>query len=405
MGGGLREDVRSTENEGSLRLIKEPVTAGGRREWKADASRVNAMGLTRHELEEEMQASGHRRFRAEQIWKWMYQKGEYDITKMTDISKKDHNSLKGRFRLFPDLTAEDHISEDGTRKWRLGLRDGKSVESVYIPGWILDEEEGKESRRGAVCVSSQVGCTLQCKFCHTGTMNKKILRNLSTSEIIAQIMLVKNSLGDFEQEDVRANNSVTHLVFMGMGEPLYNYRNVKQAVDILVENDGLRLSRRRITLSTAGVVPGILKMAKDNFDVRLAISLHAPNNELRSQLMDINRSFPIEELMDACVAYGSRSAKRITFEYVMLDGLNDSLHHAEALLDLLLSYKIYSFVNLIPFNPWPGSAYQPSSNNRIHAFHKVLDEAETSLVRCAVRWPRGRDIGAACGQLATPSSN
>uniref|UniRef100_A0A7S2TSY3 Radical SAM core domain-containing protein n=1 Tax=Lotharella oceanica TaxID=641309 RepID=A0A7S2TSY3_9EUKA len=232
-------------------------------------------------------------------------------------------------------------------------------------------------------------------------MPKKILRNLTTTEILAQIMVAKESLGDFEHDDVYANRRVTHLVFMGMGEPLYNYHNLRQAIEILRENDGLRLSKRRMTVSTAGVVPGILNMVRDNLDVNLAVSLHAPNDALRSQLMDVNKLFPIKDLMEACVAFGSRPAKRITFEYVMLNGVNDRFEDAEELYQLLHENKIHSFVNLIPFNPWPGSSFSTSSNNRVHAFHRVLDEKNDPMVRCAVRWPKGRDIGAACGQLAT----
>jgi len=378
-----------------------PATAGGRRAWKREA--IEAMGLTLSEFREEMKLVGHKPFRADQIWKWIYQKGEYNVKNMTNIASRDHDSLSERFRLHPDIIPHPFVSEDGTRKWRLELDDGKSVETVYIPGWVLDEEEGK-ARRGAVCVSSQVGCTLKCKFCHTGSMDKKILRNLSASEIISQIMCAKSHLGDWDHDDVyAANRSVTHLVFMGMGEPLYNYHNVRQAIGILTENDGLRFSKRRITLSTSGVVPGIANMARDGVDVLLAVSLHAPDNALRSSIMDINRMFPIEDLMAACVDFGSKPAKRITFEYVMLDGVNDSLAHAEQLAELLLRYKIHAFVNLIPFNPWPGSPYKTSSNNRVHAFLKVLEGYDDPLLRAAVRWPKGRDIGAACGQLATPS--
>eukprot|EP00466_Bigelowiella_natans_P000355 jgi/Bigna1/125667/aug1.1_g375 len=291
------------------------------------------MGLTLSEFREEMKLVGHKPFRADQIWKWIYQKGEYNVKNMTNIASRDHDSLSERFRLHPDIIPHPFVSEDGTRKWRLELDDGKSVETVYIPGWVLDEE---------------VGCTLKCKFCHTGSMDKKILRNLSASEIISQIMCAKSHLG------------IANMA--------------RDGVDVLLANFSMLLVLSLLFLPSLQLLS--------------TVSLHAPDNALRSSIMDINRMFPIEV---RCLVTAA------TAKYVMLDGVNDSLAHAEQLAELLLRYKIHAFVNLIPFNPWPGSPYKTSSNNR------VLEGYNDPLLRAAVRWPKGRDIGAACGQLATPS--
>ncbi len=369
-------------------------------------------GLSRADLALELEAMRLRPFRANQVWKWLYLHGAKSFHDMTDVGKEDRSRLEGRFEI-AQRGGEDtsglsrHCSRDGTEKWRISTDDGRAIESVYIPGGIDDGngDAAVESNRGALCISSQVGCTLSCKFCHTGTMDKKLLRNLSTWEIMSQLATVKRELGDWDLDDQFKSRKITHIVFMGMGEPLYNFRNVKSAIEIMLDMDGLNLSRRKITLSTAGVVPGIKKLAEADLRVSLAISLHAVDCELRSKIMDVNKRFPVASLLDACVEYGSKSSQRITFEYVLLEGVNDSDEHARELADTLIGRGIYSFVNLIPFNPWPGSFFVPPSNNRVRKFLEILEATDTNLLRAAVRWPRGRDIGAACGQLATTAQD
>jgi 23S rRNA (adenine2503-C2)-methyltransferase len=336
------------------------------------------------------------RMRARQLWHWIYFRGATDFDRMTNVSKDLRAALAAHFTLQrPEVVAEQ-VSEDGTRKWLLrfparGAGRPVEVETVYIP------EEG----RGTLCVSSQVGCTLNCTFCHTGT--QKLVRNLTAGEILGQILMARERLGDFpggsRPDDgglvpSGETRAITNIVMMGMGEPLYNYDNVKQALLIASAGDGMSLSKRRITLSTSGVVPFIEPTGRE-IDVMLAISLHATNNDLRDVLVPINKKWPLEELLEACRNYpGLSNARRITFDYVMLDGINDSDAEARELVRLLAG--IPAKINLIPFNPWPGTNYDCSSSSRIEKFADIVNRAGYAS---PVRTPRGRDILAACGQL------
>lgn len=335
-----------------------------------------------------------RRMRAAQLWNWLYLRGVDDFTSMSNMSKALREDLAAAFSIArPQLIAEQ-ISEDGTRKWLMrfpprGAGQPVDIETVYIP------EEG----RGTLCVSSQVGCTLTCTFCHTGT--QKLVRNLTSEEVLAQILVARDRLGDFPNRDTpqgavvpNEGRLVTNVVMMGMGEPLYNFDNVKQALLIASDGEGLSLSKRRITLSTSGIVPMIPKTG-DEIGVMLAISLHAVRDDLRDVLVPINKKYPLKELLDACRAYpGLSNAKRITFEYVMLKGVNDSLSEARDLVRLLKG--IPAKINLIPFNPWPGTDYECSDWEQIERFADVVNRAGYAS---PIRTPRGRDILAACGQL------
>ncbi|HEX5691295.1 MAG TPA: 23S rRNA (adenine(2503)-C(2))-methyltransferase RlmN, partial [Roseiflexaceae bacterium] len=305
---------------------------------------------------------------------------------MTNIAKKARETLEAHFRIGRPHIALQQQSSDGTRKWLMRLADGNEIESVYIP----------EDDRGAVCISSQVGCTLTCSFCHTGTM--KLVRNLSAGEIVGQFMAARDSYGEWPSPTGEADRLLSNIVMMGMGEPLYNFDNVAAALKIAMDDQGIALSRRRITLSTSGVVP-MMQRCGEELNVNLAVSLHAVTDELRNELVPINRKWPIAELLDACRAYpGAKNARRITFEYVMLKGLNDSDADAHELVRLLKD--IPAKINLIPFNAWPGAPYECSSNNRIHRFAEILNQANLAA---PVRTPRGRDILAACGQLKSAS--
>ncbi len=322
-------------------------------------------------------------FRVKQIWHWLYFHGVTDISEMTSLSMKFREDLKKIFKLKrPELNKEQY-SSDGTIKWLIKLDDGNLVETVYIP----------EDNRGTLCVSSQVGCTLNCKFCHTGT--QKLVKNLSTEEIVSQLMIARDQLNDWSTNE---NRKISNIVFMGMGEPLYNYESVKKSVQIFSDQEGIKLSSKRITLSTSGIVPQILEWGKV-VDTVLAISLHATNDELRNEIVPINKKYPLEQLIQACRDYPrSRNSRRITFEYVMLKGVNDSLDDAQALVDLIEG--IPSKINLIPFNPWPNSPYECSSNNQIKKFGDFINNAGYSS---PVRKTRGQDIMAACGQLKSDS--
>lgn len=325
------------------------------------------------------------RMRASQLWRWIYQAGVRDFEAMTDISKEMRSALAEHFTLMRPEMIERQVSTDGTRKYLLRMGPGIEVECVFIPG---------VGRAGALCVSSQVGCTLNCTFCHTGTQN--LVRNLTATEIVAQVLTVKDDLEEWPSD--REDRNLSNIVFMGMGEPLYNLDHVADAIDMISDGEGISLSRRRITVSTSGVVPEMARLGKDT-SAMLAISLHATNDELRDELVPINRKYPIAELLDACRDYpGASNARRITFEYVMLKGVNDTDEEARGLVRLLKG--IPAKINLIPFNPWPGSPYECSSWARIEAFADIVNRAGYAS---PIRTPRGRDIFAACGQLKSES--
>ncbi len=355
-------------------------------------AKPSLVGLSRAELSERLGSIGvpekQRKMRAQQLWHWMYVRGAQTFADMTNVSKDMRAELEQHFTVDRPEVVTEQISNDGTRKWLLrlpgdGVGRAHEVECVYIP----------ETDRGTLCVSSQVGCTLNCSFCHTGT--QRLVRNLTAGEIVGQIMVARDRLNDWiDRETPNGNRLVTNIVMMGMGEPLYNFDAVRDALLIVSDNEGIGISRRRITLSTSGVVPNIARTG-DEIGVMLAISLHAVRDELRNELVPLNRKYPIKELLDACRAYpGSSNSRRITFEYVMLKGVNDSLDDARLLVKLLKG--IPAKINLIPFNPWPGSKYECSDWDQIEKFSEYVFNAGYSS---PVRTPRGRDILAACGQL------
>ncbi len=344
----------------------------------------NLVGLSRDELQAEMLAVGEKAFRAKQVWHWIYHQGETDFDKMTTLSKQAREKLAQHYVVARSQIAENLLSQDKSRKWLLRLDDGNEVEMVFIP----------EDDRGAVCVSSQVGCTLNCKFCNTGT--QRLVRNLTSQEIVSQFMIARDTYGEWPSPV--GERLLSNIVLMGMGEPLYNFDEVAKALKIIMDGEGIALSKRRITLSTAGVVPEI-KRCGEELGVNLAVSLHAATDELRNEIMPINKKYPLEQLMDACRNYpGASNARRITFEYAMLKGINDSLDDAKALVKLVegLPCKF----NLIPFNSWPGVAYECASGNAMHRFSNYLNDAGYSA---PIRVSRGRDIMAACGQLKSES--
>ena len=350
--------------------------------------RRDLVGLSREELAAEMVTIGEKPFRAKQLWHWIYHQGVTDFSRMPSIAKTMQAKLAEKFVVGRPGVTTEQTSTDGTRKWVFAFRDDQKVETVYIP----DQEED----RGAVCISTQVGCTLSCKFCHTGT--QKLVRNLGAAEIVGQFMAARDSYNEWPTPTDGSPRLLSNIVIMGMGEPLYNYENVAKAMRIIMDNEGIALSRRRITLSTSGVVPMMDKCGAE-LNVGLAVSLHAVRNDIRDEIVPLNRKYPIEELMAACRRYPAASnARRITFEYVMLKGINDSEADARELVRLLDG--IPAKVNLIPFNPWPGSPYETSSNNAIHRFARIVQDAGFAS---PIRAPRGRDILAACGQLKTES--
>jgi 23S rRNA (adenine2503-C2)-methyltransferase len=337
--------------------------------------------LIAHDLVEEKKA----KMRAEQLWRWIYHHGVTDFDEMTNVSKTLRETLKAKFTLARPEITERQVSVDGTRKYLIKLESGIEVETVFIPG---------VGRSGALCVSSQVGCTLNCTFCHTGT--QPLVRNLTAAEIVTQVMIARDDLGEWPTSN--EDRQITNIVFMGMGEPLYTLDTVSDAIDVISDHEGIGIGRRRITVSTSGVVPKIPELG-ERTKAMLAISLHATNDELRNELVPLNKKYPIAELMDAIRAYPDLSnAKRVTFEYVMLKGVNDSLAEARALVKLLRG--IPSKINLIPFNPWPGSPYECSDWDQIEAFADVVNKAGYAS---PIRTPRGRDIFAACGQLKSES--
>lgn len=371
-------------------------------ESPAHSSKINLIGLDRSELRSALVDAGvpekQARMRASQLWQWIYWYGHQDFSAMSNIAKPLRQMLAEKFTLQRPHLVEEQSSQDGTRKWLFrfpsrGAGQPVEVETVYIP----------ESDRGTLCISSQVGCTLTCTFCHTGT--QKLVRNLTAEEILMQLIVARDRLGDFPDAEAtgegfvpEGDRKVTNIVMMGMGEPLFNFEHVKKALLIASDNEGLSLSKRRITLSTSGVVPGIERTGSE-IGCMLAISLHATRDELRDEIVPINKKYPIAELLDACRAYpGLSNAKRITFEYVMLKSVNDSLTDAKELVQLLKG--IPAKINLIPFNPWPGSAYECSDWEQIEKF---ADFVNANGYASPIRTPRGRDILAACGQLKSES--
>ena len=349
---------------------------------------VNIVGLTRDQLRTALIAAGtpekQAKMRVGQIWQWVYYWGVRDFAAMTNLAKDYRALLAARFVVALPEVVSRQISADGTRKYLVRIAGGHEVEVVYIP------EEG----RGTLCISSQVGCTLTCSFCHTGT--QKLVRNLTAGEIVGQVMLARDDLGEWPEpgEGAGADRLVSNVVLMGMGEPLYNFDNVRDAMKIVMDGEGIALGRRRITLSTSGVVPEIARTATE-IGCLLAVSFHATTDAVRDQLVPINKRWNIATLLDALRAYpGLSNSERITFEYVMLDGVNDSKEDAHRLVELLRG--IPAKVNLIPFNEWPGAPYKRSSGNRIHAFADIIHNAGYAS---PIRTPRGEDIMAACGQL------
>ena len=357
---------------------------------KMSAGITNLVGLSREELRAALVNAGttdkQAKMRAGQIWQWIYQKGVREFEQMTNLAKDYRIFLASNFTIsIPEIVSKQ-VSIDGTRKYLLRIAGGHEVETVYIP----------EKDRGTLCISSQVGCTLTCSFCHTGT--QKLVRNLTAAEIIGQVMLARDDLGEWPEAGVKnpPNQArlLSNIVLMGMGEPLYNFENVRDAMKIAMDPEGISLSRRRITLSTSGVVPEIARTATE-IGCLLAISFHATTDEIRNKLVPINKRWNLEVLLDALREYPKVSnSERITFEYVMLKGVNDTDEDAYRLVELIKG--IPAKVNLIPFNPWPGAPYERSSNNRIRAFSEIVYQAGYAS---PVRKPRGEDIFAACGQL------
>ena len=347
-----------------------------------DNKEVSLVGLTREEIKDSLIKfdipNQQINMRVNQIWGWIYNKGISSIDEMTTLSLGLREELKKYHNLDRPVISDEQTSEDGTKKWLLKFNDGSEIETVFIP----DDE------RGTLCVSSQVGCTLNCTFCHTGT--QRLVRNLSSQEIISQVVVAKDSLQEWCEEP----RKITNIVMMGMGEPLYNFEAVRDGILTMSDDAGLSISKRKITLSTSGIVPKI-KMAGDEIGSMLAISLHATNNDLRNEIVPINKKYPIEELLEACRNYpGLSNSKRITFEYVMLKGVNDSEAEARDLVKLISG--IPAKINLIPFNSWPGSSYECSDWDQIEKFGDIVNRGGYAS---PIRMPRGEDISAACGQL------
>tara|TARA_B100001057_G_scaffold399751_1_gene410735 strand:+ start:962 stop:2104 length:1143 start_codon:yes stop_codon:yes gene_type:complete len=343
---------------------------------------VSLVGLTREEIKDllikfdipDQQIN----MRVNQIWGWIYNKGVNSIDDMTTLSLGLREELKKHHNLDRPVISDEQTSEDGTKKWLLKFNDGSEIETVFIP----------DNERGTLCISSQVGCTLNCTFCHTGT--QRLVRNLSSQEIISQVVVAKDSLKEWQEEP----RKITNIVMMGMGEPLYNFEGVRDGIHTMSDDAGLSISKRKITLSTSGIVPKI-KMAGDEIGSMLAISLHATNNDLRNEIVPINKKYPIEELLEACRNYpGLSNSKRITFEYVMLKDVNDSEAEARDLVKLISG--IPAKINLIPFNSWPGSSYECSDWDQIEKFGNIVNRGGYAS---PIRIPRGEDISAACGQL------
>ena len=353
-----------------------------------EGGKTNIVGLTRDQLRAALLAAGADeakvKMRVGQIWLWVYYWGKRDFAQMTNLAKDFRALLAENFTIdLPEIVTRQ-ISDDGTRKYLVRIAGGHEVEVVYIP----------ETDRGTLCISSQVGCTLTCSFCHTGT--QKLVRNLTAGEIVGQVMLARDDLDEWPVQGANPNapRLISNIVLMGMGEPLYNFENVRDAMKIVMDGEGIALGRRRITLSTSGVVPEIARTAQE-IGCLLAISFHATTDEVRDQLVPINKKWNIAALLEALRAYpGLSNSERITFEYVMLQGVNDSKEDAHRLVELIKG--IPAKINLIPFNEWPGAPYKRSSGNRIHAFADIIHNAGYAS---PIRTPRGEDIMAACGQL------
>src|SRR5215203_3602387 len=365
----------------------DPVPVPRAAKPRADG-KVELVGLVKDQIRTALEEAGlepkQAKLRAKQIWHWIYNRGVSDFTAMSDIAKAQRGWFAERFVITRPEVVEAQVSSDGTRKWLLKTHDGHEFEMVFIP----------DADRGTLCVSSQVGCTLNCRFCYTGTM--RLVRNLTPAEIVGQVMLTRDSLGEWPSQP--EGRMLTNIVMMGMGEPLYNFDNVRDALKLVMDGDGLALSKRRITLSTSGVVP-MMARAGEEIGVNLAVSLHAVTKEVRDEIVPLNRKYGLEELLQACADYpGANNARRITFEYVMLKDKNDSDEDARELVRLIRQYRLPAKVNLIPFNPWPGAGYECSDPERIRAFSNIIFEGGISA---PVRTPRGRDIDAACGQLKT----
>src|SRR3954452_18811121 len=361
--------------------VPRPAFAGG------DA-RVDLVGLSKEEIRDALAEAGleprQAKLRAKQIWHQIYNRGATSFEAMSDIAKPQRAWFAERFVIGRPEIVVEQVSTDGTRKWLLKTPDGHDFEMVFIP----------DADRGTLCASSQVGCTLNCRFCHTGTM--RLVRNLTAGEIVGQVMLARDGLGEWPSPP--EGRMLTNIVMMGMGEPLYNFDAVRDALKLVMDGDGLALSKRRITLSTSGVIP-MMERAGEEIGVNLAVSLHAVTKPVRDELVPLNKKYGLEQLLEAYAAYpGANNARRITFEYVMLKDKNDSDADARELVRLLRQYRLPAKVNLIPFNPWPGAPYECSTDERIKSFSNIVFEAGISA---PVRTPRGRDIDAACGQLKT----
>jgi 23S rRNA (adenine2503-C2)-methyltransferase len=353
-------------------------------------ARTDMLGLDRAELRAALIAAGipekQAKMRSGQLWHWIYHRGLTDFAQMSNIAQDTRARLTEHFTIGRPEIVTEQISEDGTRKWLLRTADANDYEMVFIP----------DADRGTLCVSAQIGCTLNCRFCHTGTM--KLVRNLTPDEIVGQIMLARDSLGEWPSS--AEGRLLSNIVLMGMGEPLYNFEHVKKAMHIVMDAEGMQMSRRRITLSTSGVVP-MMARAGAEIGVNLAVSLHSVRKEVRDEIVPLNKKYGIDELLKACAAYpGANNARRITFEYTMLKDKNDSDEDAHELVRLIKKYRIPAKVNLIPFNPWPGTAYECSDWAQIQRFSEIVFAGGISA---PVRTPRGRDIMAACGQLKSAS--
>ncbi|WP_027257138.1 23S rRNA (adenine(2503)-C(2))-methyltransferase RlmN [Leisingera aquimarina] len=355
-----------------------------------EGGKINLVGLTRERMREVLIEHGtpekQAKMRVGQIWQWIYQWGKRDFADMTNLAKAYRADLADTFEVRIPEVVSKQVSTDGTRKYLVRIAGGHEVEVVYIP----------EDGRGTLCISSQVGCTLTCSFCHTGT--QKLVRNLTPAEIVGQVMMARDDLEEWPVPGAPKDETrlLSNIVLMGMGEPLYNFDNVRDAMKIAMDPEGISLSRRRITLSTSGVVPEIARTAEE-IGCLLAISFHATTNEIRDKLVPINKRWNIDELLQALADYPKVSnSERITFEYVMLDGVNDTDADAHRLIEHIKRYNIPAKINLIPFNEWPGSPYRRSSNNRIHAFANIVYQAGYAS---PIRKTRGDDIMAACGQL------
>lgn len=345
--------------------------------------KIELTNLSKEELYEEIEKLGEKKFRAKQLWQWIYFRGVTDFNEMSNLSLNLRNILQEKYSITRPKIVAEQVSVDKTHKWLLEFSDKERVEMVYIP----------EKDRGAVCISTQVGCAMGCRFCHTGS--QKFTRNLTVGEIVGQFMVARDAYGEWPSP-TDETRYLSNIVVMGMGEPLNNLDNVVKALNIITDCEGIGISRRRVTMSTSGIAPRIVE-AMQKTGVRLAISLHAPNNQIRSQIMPINDKFHIEEVMKACSEYQKGDHSRyITFEYLLLKDINDKPENAQELINLLKKYKIRALFNLIPFNPWPGCSFAPSERKDVEVFSQILEKAGFAA---PIRVARGQDILAACGQL------